>query len=157
MGVMIGSLALLTIKEPSRGAIDPERFESGEESSEANTINAESEELPDQAIKKTGNPIKDLLSNDVARLCTFATSFRYINYLTMDYFFPAYMLLAFPTLRTKFLSFDALLTFCCGLFSALAGGFLASKYGEKNPRNYARICLFGTMIAWPATVIGVTT
>ena len=26
MGVVIGSLALLTIKEPSRGAIDPERF-----------------------------------------------------------------------------------------------------------------------------------
>ena len=107
--------------------------------------------------KPKQNIVMQLLNNKVARLCTAASSFRYITQLTVDYFYPAYMIMAFPQLRTKFLSYDALFTFCCGLFAALSGGVLAEKYGKKDPRNYARICAIGALIAWPCMVIGVMT
>ena len=44
--------------------------------------------------------IKDLFKNPVAFYSTMGASFRFINILACDYFFPAYMLMAFPTYKT---------------------------------------------------------
>jgi hypothetical protein len=39
----------------------------------------------------------------------------------------------------------------------LSGGLLAQKLGEKDPRNYSRICRYGSLIAWPCLIVGLTT
>jgi MFS family permease len=86
-----------------------------------------------------------------------ASSFRFVTMLTCDYFYPAYMLMAFPRHTTQFLSYNAIITFCCGLFAALSGGIIAERFGRKSPRNYAKICALGSLIAWPCMVVGLTT
>ena len=73
-----------------------------------------------------------------------------------DYFYPAYMLMKFSNYKAQFATYQALFTLCGGLFAALSGGFMAEKIGKRDPRNYARICAIGSLIAWPCLVVGVT-
>lgn len=86
-----------------------------------------------------------------------ASSFRYVAMFTCDYFYPAYMLMAFPRFKMQFAAYEALCTVVCGLFAAISGGLIAEKIGKRDPRNYSRICSVGAMIAWPCMVTGLLT
>lgn len=44
-----------------------------------------------------------------------------------------------------------------GLVSSITGGVLADKFGSKNPKDYSRICMIGTAIAWPIYMVSVLT
>ena len=39
-----------------------------------------------------------------------------------------------------------------GITSSIVGGLLGDKFGQKNPKNYAKICLIGTLLACPFTI-----
>ena len=94
-----------------------------------------------------------VMKNPIAISCIMASSFRFMTMFALDFFFPAFMLMAYPQQRTQFAYLAALCTFCCGLFATISGGVIAEKIGNKNPKNYSRICWIGAAIAWPCSLI----
>ena len=85
-GAVVGLVQLLTIKEPKRGAM---REENGEPEVK--------EEVEQTSLKDS---LGDLIRNPVAWYSTLGASFRFVNMLACDYFYPAYMLLAYPLYKT---------------------------------------------------------
>ena len=145
IGVLAGLLMLFTVEEPGRCALDPDScpvevaaYASGDDA-----------EKPEPA---EGNPIKLVLKNPVALSCIIGSAFRYVGFYTLYYFYPAFMLMAYPGRKTQYAMFHGLASLTCGFFSAVSGGVLAEKIGHKDPRNYARICLAGALLTWPCVV-----
>ena len=64
-----------------------------------------------------GNPFKLMMKNPIAFSCISANSFRYFTMHTFDFFYPAFMLMAYPTRKVQFATLNALCTFGCGLFA----------------------------------------
>ena len=42
-----------------------------------------------------------------------------------------------------------------GITSSILGGLLADRFGPKNPLNYSRIAIAGSVLAWPAFLASV--
>ena len=97
--------------------------------------------------------LKDLVQNPVAFWATLGASCRFINMLACDYFFPAFMLLAYPGNKTQFATLSAICVAGMGFLSSVIGGIAAEKYGPKNNKAYARICQIGSLLAWPCFTI----
>ena len=90
-----------------------------------------------------------MVKNPVAFWCTCASSFRYIGGFAADYYVPAFFLANYPGSQSSF-GFHSITTIAIGGFlSSLLGGIFSDKLGHKNPKNYSRICIFGSVIAWP--------
>ena len=98
-----------------------------------------------------GNPLKMLWNNKVALYATLGSSFRYFAMFAFDYFYPAFMLLAFSNHKAQYLSLQALCTAVMGFISSIGGGIMAEKMGKKS---YAKLCWMGSALAWPCAVVG---
>lgn len=86
LGCVVGVANLLTVKEPTRGAMREE----GEEI----------EELEPTEKTSLKDSLSDLIKNPVAKYATLGASFRFVNMLSCDYFYPAFMLMAYPGYKT---------------------------------------------------------
>jgi sugar phosphate permease len=140
IGVAVGMLSLLTIREPAR-----DLYRTSDE--------ADVDEEPEEE-EAEGNPIKMLWNNPVALYAVLGSSFRFITMFAMDFFYPAFMLMAYSKYKNQYLALQALATASTGLISAISGGVMAEKFGKKN---YAKICWWGSALAWPCCVIGLLT
>lgn len=72
-----------------------------------------------------------------------------------DYFLPGFMLMNYPLHRKEFGLLYAICVVTAGLSSSVSGGVLADKFGPKSPKAYSKICLLGSLIAWPFFVTAV--
>ena len=95
-----------------------------------------------------------LWNNPSALYATLGSSFRFIQMQAIDFFYPAFMLMAYPQHKSKYLVLQALSIATTGLISAVSGGVMADRWGKSS---YAKICLWGSALAWPCCVIGLLT
>lgn len=128
----MGLFPLLTFKEPERKAAVEEKD---------NEVQLEKASLKDS--------LKDLVNAPVPFYVTMAGCFRFVNMLACDYFFPAFMLTAYPAYKNQFASCSAICIAFAGFVSSISGGVLSERLGPKNHKNYSRIAMAGSALAWP--------
>ena len=80
---------------------------------------------------------------------------KYIEHYALVYFLPPFLLETFPNHAKQIASTFSTTAVIAGITSCFAGGFIADKYGQKNPLNLSRILYLGSLLAWPAFLGGV--
>ena len=69
------------------------------------------------------------------------------------YFGPAYFQKVFPTFKSEFSMINAISLSVLGFISTLFGGAISDKYGPKNPKTYANICIGSSLLAAPLAIL----
>ena len=132
VGLVIGVLSLLFMKEPER-------------------IPRETEVKDDTPIMvKFKNAFSDTLKNPVTRYCSLAAAFRNIGCFTCDYFMPLFFILAYPEYKIKFSIFYAMIQMFLGFSSTLVGGVLQNKLG---PKYFVKISQASSLLALPLLLL----
>lgn len=55
--------------------------------------------------------------------------------------------MAYPEYRAIYAGLSVICIAVAGMISGISGGMLAEKFGVSDPRNYARICILGSLLA----------
>ena len=74
---------------------------------------------------------------------------NYVYASATDYFLPTFMMAMYPQHKEAFALAQATSIACTGVISTISGGILTDRLGQRSPKNYARICFFGYLIAAP--------
>ena len=124
IGVLAGLLLLFTVEEPGRNALDPERKPA--EVIRSGRVTVKKKEIEEPA---EGNPLKLVFKNPIALSCVIGSAFRYVGFYTLYYFYPAFMLMAYPERKAQYAMCHGLASLSCGFLSAVSGGVIAEKIG----------------------------
>lgn len=89
------------------------------------------------------------MRNPVTRYATFGSMFRFFGMFACDYYLPSFFLGNYPSFNKQFGILIALITGFGGIFSSVLGGILADKLSPKDDKAFARICKWGSLLAWP--------
>lgn len=145
VGLLIGALTFLLVKEP----VKQENAEE-EQETEAETDQGEEKESFVQVFK---NSLFNCIKNPQSKWITLAGSLRMVVMFAADYFLPLFFLLSFPEFKTQFSLLYGLISIVLGFTSVMSGGILADKLGAKNPAAYAKICQVASILGWPCMMI----
>ena len=136
LGLAVGLLGLLIIREPERGLFKKiEDEKSGE-------------------YKFIGS-LQDNLAHPVSRWATLGACFRYFGITACDYYVPMFFLRNYVAHRAEFASFYALIVVFCGFTSSVAGGLICDKFGKGRPMLKSWVCIIGNLIAMPMFAAGI--
>ena len=134
VGLAVGLLGLVLIKEPKRGAFSDEKAETSE---------------PPQEGNKILNSFKEIIVNPVLRFTGLATMCRMFAQYGFDFYLPTFFMQTYPQFTNEFSVMMSIIVVSCGVMSSLIGGYLADKYSQKSDRAYSTICVTGSLMAIP--------
>ena len=145
IGVLIGFLTLGIVREPKRKVMAEDQLE------EHNTpmANDPSEDKDESILKKFSSSLIYLAKNPVARYSTIGTCFRYFGMFVSVYYAPSYFIQKYPMFIKEYGLTDAIICSIGGIISNIGSGILADKMSAKNPRAYAEISKYGSLISIP--------
>lgn len=133
VGVAVGLLGLIFIKEPKRNAF-----------AEQKAVKSEPQEG-----NKILNSFKEIIINPVLRFSGLATMCRMFSQYAFDFYLPTYFMQTYPQFTNEFSVMMSIIVVSCGVMSSLIGGYLADKYSQKSDRAYSMICVIGSLMAIP--------
>lgn len=142
LGVAVGILTAIFVKEPKRGAF--KAYDDQEDAiiggdNHVQEVEEEEEELSPIENLKSG--IIEVIRNPVVRYSTLAASLRYFGIFCNDYFLPAFFLQMYPSFKAEFSMLFGLIVAFGGFISTLSGGILADKFGMNPKVGFGKIAM----------------
>ena len=114
LGIALGILILLFVKEPPR----------------AKVVDKPPSESPFSQFKAS---LTDIWRSPTSRNVTIAGIFNYIGGFAMMYYMPSFFQRVYPSFQAEFASINALSLSILGFVSALLGGLISDRFSRKNP------------------------
>jgi nitrate/nitrite transporter NarK len=84
-----------------------------------------------------------VMKKKTTRYVNIAAMFKYLGEYAFLFFMPAYFQSVYPTMKMEFASANAISLSILGFISAVMGGIISDKYGQKHPMTMAWVCIIG--------------
>lgn len=142
MGIGLGVMGLLLIKEPTRGKFSPKT------AGPAGPARG--------PLTKFVAATTELFTVPTCRYATIAGSFRFFGGYAIGFFMPSYFNSIYPDDKKSYGILNAIVVSACGFVSSIVGG-IASDYFEKKGiyMTKAYVCIFAGALGIP-TMMGCT-
>jgi hypothetical protein len=139
LGIGLGVMGLLLIKEPARGKFDVKK---------AAVVNAG----PTRSImSKFLSAGAELFVVPTCRYATIAGSFRFLGGYAIGFYMPAYFNGVYADDKTKYSILNSVVVSICGLTSSLTGGYVCDYFEKKGYyMTKAWVCIFAGAAGIPA-------
>jgi len=157
VGIAVGALSLLVIKEPKRGSYD---FQPAQQP-RPETAGDEGEPLVGKkASEEAASPFQEfkdalalVFTNKTSRFVTIAGCFRFFETFSIVYFLPSFFQKVYPAFKTEYGLYSAMIIAGCGFLSTILGGLVSDRFERKSRMTKAIVCIFGSLAAIPAIAL----
>jgi predicted MFS family arabinose efflux permease len=149
LGLIVGILGLILLREPEKGIFKKIEDEKSE-------VVAEPEVKDERSIpQKFVGSLTDAMSHPVSKWTSLGAMFRYFGIFACDYYVPMFFLRNYVNNRAEFAMFYSLIVLFGGFTSSLVGGLICDKFGKGRPMIKSYVCVIGNLLAMPMFALGV--
>ena len=85
--------------------------------------------------------------NRTSRYLTIAGSFRFFETFSIVYFLPSFFQKVYPTFKTEYGLYSALIIAGCGFMSTIIGGLVSDRFEKRSKMTKAMVCIIGSLSA----------